>query len=176
VQRTNRTGMDSEVAQRHQGPSNPQTHSNTHQESTPAPRGAHLVGERAAGTAADRENRVQRLSLRPEGARLHQPALRLRSETINRRPHSPPLQQARGPPEPHLREPVRTRQHPDHPKHATASHQSHPIYRADADPWAKWGSQARRRQQSAGGRLKVLQTQNTRQPCLDEPRSTVFNW
>jgi hypothetical protein len=26
-----------------------------------------------------------------------------------------------------------------------------------------------------GGRLKVLQTQNTRQPCLYEPRSTVFS-
>jgi hypothetical protein len=77
------------------------------------------------------------------------------------RPHPPLLQDAQGPPEPGLWQPVRTRQPPDHPKHATASHQSYRVYRADADPWAKWGSQTSRRQVSAGGRLKVLQPQNT---------------
>ena len=41
VQHTSRTGMDNKVAQGHQGPSNLQTHSNAHKESTPAPRGAH---------------------------------------------------------------------------------------------------------------------------------------
>ncbi|OAL42832.1 hypothetical protein IQ07DRAFT_593570 [Pyrenochaeta sp. DS3sAY3a] len=56
--------------------------------------------------------------------------------------HPPPLQDLQGPPRPGIRKPLWTTQPPGRPEQATASHQSHRVCRADADPWAS-GDQRR---------------------------------
>jgi hypothetical protein len=79
-------------------------------------------------------------SLDANPRRTHETIVRLlvqlRREAADCRPHPPPLQQVQGPPEPHLRQSVRTTLPQDHPEHPTASHQSHRVYEADAGPWA----------------------------------------
>ena len=53
VQNTSRAGIDSEMAHRHKGPRNLQTHTNAYLKGTLAPRGAYQARERAAGAATD---------------------------------------------------------------------------------------------------------------------------
>jgi hypothetical protein len=47
------------------------------------------------------------------------------------------LKQVQGPPELHLRQAIWTIRFRNHPEHAAASHQSHQVYRADADSWVR---------------------------------------
>jgi hypothetical protein len=78
-------------------------------------------------------------------------------KATNCRSHRPPLQDAQGSPQPDIWQPPWTTQPPGHPEQATASHQSHRVCRAEADPWASgddslvWerGSQMRSMQQGA---------------------------
>jgi hypothetical protein len=55
---------------------------------------AQQAGKRAAGAAADREDRTQRLPLQPRRPDRYQPQMQLRREAADGRPHPPPLQQA----------------------------------------------------------------------------------
>ena len=66
-------GVDQRVEGRQERPRDIQAHADAHQESAAAPREAQQAGERAAGAAADREDRPQRLPLQSTRSNITSP-------------------------------------------------------------------------------------------------------
>lgn len=89
--------------------------------------------------------------------------MRLWSHKTDSGPCPALLQDAQRPPEPDIRRPPRT-QPPEHSQQATTSHQSHRVYRADADPWASRDQrrvdEAERWGETVGMRTRQMRREN----------------
>ncbi|KAJ0134437.1 Spliceosome-associated protein 49 [Fusarium oxysporum f. sp. albedinis] len=121
-------------------PSILQAHAQTFAQGLGPARWAHQEAQRTPHAAAYREDRLQRLPLRPKSTRYHQQQMPLRIGSTNSSARPLTLPSTPPTPGPGTGTTPRTQQSPEATERAQCSRQGNQVHRTDSDPWAISGS------------------------------------